>query len=788
MDVFPLHAFAPPVPDPLDAQDILAFPHAAVFGHHGKPADSSSIDVHNFFTPASIKAASDYIREIQNLLLPPAISPLLSFEPYEDKLAAWKRFSWPFAGLCVLCDWIASGSRFFQHLETPMDLGTYWRDHALPAAESALLECGVLLPPPSRGLCFSSLFSQLALSPTPLQTHADTCPIPGAPQLHILEDITGCGKTEAALTLAGRLLDAGLAEGVYIALPTMATSNAMHARIGDSYRLLFAPEPPPSLVLAHGARDMSMRFLSSVAPKKPGPAFSKTDLLEDSGPWCSAWLADNHKKGLLAAVGVGTLDQALLAVLPARHQSLRLIGLARSILVVDEVHAYDTYTHNLLCRLLKFHASHHGSAILLSATLPINKRQELADSFLAGLEQNPITLASSEYPLASSISPLHAAEQPIEAWQGSRRAVAVHRLASVEEALEKTVQAAKDGASVCYIRNTVNDAIEAHSALARAPGVQDALLFHARFALCDRARIENQVLELFGKNSLPADRRGKVLVATQVVEQSLDLDFDLLVSDLAPVELMLQRAGRCHRHPRERPPGHHTPNIWIVSPGPDKDAERAWYSGMFPSAAHVYPEHGRLWQTARLLFSNPSYTLPQDARKLVEGVYGDNAADEVPKALAETDAKVWAELCGHTVLARMAALVLEEGYGGDGPWKEDTLTPTRLGEPSATLRLMVLENGELVPWAKDPDPKLAWAQSDLKVRAFHAAACPLPPGVSEAMLDRAKESMPDKGKWSLPLVLVSQGENLYYGKMENSKGLIQTVQYSRETGLTFPVE
>lgn len=170
----------------------------------------------------------------------------------------------------------------------------------------------------------------------------------------------------------------------------MATSNAMYERLTGVYRSFFYPNSSPSLVLAHSSSYLSDEFRSSIGfsnMEEDSESYCNKKSIKDEtiSAQCSQWIADNRKKALLADVGAGTVDQALMAVLPSYHQSLRILGLTRNVLIVDEVHAYDPYMHTLLCNLLEIHSSLGGSAILLSATLPMRQRQELASSFCKGL-------------------------------------------------------------------------------------------------------------------------------------------------------------------------------------------------------------------------------------------------------------------------------------------------------------------------------------------------------------------------------------------------------------------
>merc|ERR1712023_293119 len=192
------------------------------------------------------------------------------------------------------------------------------------------------------------------------------------PQLFVLEDVTGAGKTEAAMTLVHRLLEHGQARGVYFGLPTMATSNAMYGRVADIYRRWFDEQQVPNLVLAHGARHLNTDFAHSVVSEQARD-HAYGDGEQTASAACNQWFADSRKKALLADVGVGTV-----------HQALRLIGLANKVLVVDEVHACDDYMAGLLEAILQAHAQQGGSAILLTATLPHSMKRNLVAAYQKG--------------------------------------------------------------------------------------------------------------------------------------------------------------------------------------------------------------------------------------------------------------------------------------------------------------------------------------------------------------------------------------------------------------------
>ncbi len=756
----------------------------AVFGHHGKPPVMDKQEPKSFFAEVELDHATGFIQDAAGFFFAGYEGPGLDPEPYDEKTAAWNGASWTLAGLCVLCDWIGSNTEYFPYVSRPMALAEYWNNHALPRARDAVARSGVLSPQGSPWRGFSALFPEIA-EPTPLQAEVSSREFPDGPCLLIFEDITGSGKTEAALAAVHRMMDRGLGQSLYVGMPTMATSNAMYERMGRNYRRLFTGDSLPSLVLAHGARELSRAFTTSIALENTMAARETTDEQDSAAAVCSAWLADNRKKALLGAVGVGTLDQALLSVLPVRHQSLRLFGLRRGILVADEVHAYDAYTHRLLCTLLEFQAAAGGSAVLLSATLPVRMRKELVNAWRKGAGASRVELECADYPLATYAGLEQVREVPVEAAAMSRRRVGVRFVESPENAVELLVAAARAGACACYIRNTVDNAREAHETAVLELGVENAILFHARFAMGDRAAVEEKVLRLFGKDSDPSARAGRVVVATQVVEQSLDLDFDLVVTDLAPVELLIQRAGRCQRHARERPEGYETPTMAVVSPEPEPDAGSEWYRGMFPRAAGVYPSHGRLWRAARLLRDMGGFSMPDDLRTLVEGVY-DDAALEAPEALGELDFRHEGAARGDASMADMNVLRVEKGYRmEETPWDEDIHTPTRLGEQDTLVRLARIVDGVIVPWAEEPRAWLAWRQSEIRVNRRRVAACPRPEDVSPDAWEEAVASMPGKGKWSELLVLTEAEDGWFTGTIEDNKGTRATVRYSRRGGLVF---
>ncbi|BCL75812.1 CRISPR-associated helicase/endonuclease Cas3 [Jeongeupia sp. HS-3] len=679
-----------------------------VTGHHGMPPNeggSTLLDLDDFFLDDDVDAAAAFVADAAELLLPADLQA-----PTAAQCDALRQSSWSLAGLAVLADWLGSNQNYFPYHDQPrLSLRDYWEQVALPAAERAVTDAGLaandIAPFPGVDH-LHEIFGYLS-RPTPLQHYAATVVLADGPQLFLLEDVTGAGKTEAALILTHRLMAAGRASGFYFGLPTMATANQMYRRVGDVYARFYRPGQTPSLMLAHGARDLIDEFRMSIQPKDRG-----YDRGEASATLqCNGWLADNRKKALLADIGVGSLDQALLAVLPARHQSLRMLGLARKVLIVDEVHAYDSYMNRLLCRLLEGHARQGGSALLLSATVPASTRASLIAAYQKGLGVTGQDLPADErYPLATQAAAQVRTEACATREQVKRRVKIqhVHDEADVLALIHEHLAA---GRCVGWIRNTVEDCRNAYLALQAELDDDALILFHSRYAMGHRLDIENRTLDTFGKHSITADRSGKVVIGSQVIEQSLDLDLDVLISDLAPIDLLIQRAGRLQRHVRDaqgnpadieqRP----APVLYVFGPAPTETPPANWYGAVFPKAQYVYPDIGQLWLTQRALLAAGEIVSPGEpgqpgaVRQLVEAVYGDDAQIDIPDTLQEASRKCEGEALAEQSQANFNALDLGKGYCRDSNrhWDDEARIPTRLSDETQTLYLAQPDGEALKP-------------------------------------------------------------------------------------------
>jgi len=709
-------------------QENLSLLTTVMFGHHGKPVSGGQLYPDHFFasdeTGDDIEAARTFIDDWARLIAVEwPVEKLLSL----DWCKRLRSLSWTLAGWAVLSDWLGSNQEHFPYCETPEPLADYW-EYAKGAANTALAGAGFLHPPspvPYAGL--GAWFGHPNVKPTPLQSVVETIDLAPGPQLFIIEDIAGAGKTEAACILTQRLLAAGRGEGLYFALPTMATSNAMYRRLGSLHHRFFSAQDKPSFVLAHGARELNEDFARALGRSQPTD-FDYGREEESASAQCNHWLADSRKKALLADVGVGTVDQVLMGVLPFRHQSLRLYGLARKILIIDEVHAYDIYTQGLLSRLLSYHARQGGSAVLLTATLPMAMRRTLVSAWWAGLGVDGVPLHETGFPLLTHIhgtaAPL---ELPVAARAQSVRSVAVNWLASEQAAADRILAAVVEGQCVAWVRNTVDDAIRAFEIIRdRHPNPECCVLFHSRFAMADRQRIEAEVLDRLGKDSTPDHRRGQVLISTQVFQESLDCDVDLLVSDLAPIDLLIQRAGRLQRHERgSRLP----PELLVLAPEWSERPDREWLKRVLPGTQAVYRDTALCWLTQRILRQQGGIHLPEQARTLMESVYAA-ADDAIPEGLMSARLEQTGVDRGKASMAGFNALDLTGGYLRDrNEWQDEHREiGTRLtDEPTVNVVLLqVGPQGDMVLGADGQ--RHAAMLSQIKLRESQARKLPELPG------------------------------------------------------------
>jgi len=452
-----------------------------------------------------------------------------------------------------------------------------------------------------------------------------------SPYLMIVEAPMGQGKTEAALYAADLALCRGFARGMYIAMPTQATGNAMFARVLDGYLKRRGHRGKLNLQLVHGnaflASTMEVRE-GEIPPYKPESiADEETDIEAQS--WFTA-----KKRPLLAPFGVGTIDQSLLSVIQTKHWFVRMFGLVGKAVIFDEVHAYDAYTSTLLERLLCWLAEIDCTVILLSATLPEDKRKSLATAY-SGRDRTGrhhryprITLAS---PRRYSDDRSHKRAICMEVPMGELRTVRLEfadpDVRSLSVLLADRLQ---NGGCAAVICSTVDRSIEVFRHLQGSLQDTECSLFHARTLQMWRREREEEVLRKFGKGAKQADGmhlnvhrpKRSVLVATQVIEQSLDLDFDFMVTEIAPIDLLLQRSGRLHRHWRKRPQGLELPRLLVLCGAKTSGPPPESFGG---SIERVYDRYVLL-RTWLVLRGRKKIVIPEEIEEMIESVYGSEEA------------------------------------------------------------------------------------------------------------------------------------------------------------------
>jgi len=567
-------------------------------------------------------------------------------------------------GLTAVADWIGSGERF----EDPAVL---WE----PLIEPAVREAGMRPVEYVRGRSFEDIFG---FCPNEIQrTLARTVTGPG---VYVLEAPMGTGKTEAALFAAYAMLASGRAGGLYFALPTQLTSDKIYDRLLPFLRAILAPQSQDAAVLhVH-----SMAWLYAA--------------LEEEGEHAGAWF-EHSKRALLAPFGAGTIDQALMAVIRVRHAAVRSYGLAGKVVILDEVHSYDAYTGTLLDALIE-HLTHLGcTVIVLSATL--------VKSRLSGIVRCR-ALHRDDYPLVTAMrledGKAVIEEMPCGAVSGGSVQLG---FAAGDEAVEECLARAEQGQYVLWIENTVRDAQNRYRLLAgraREIGIETGLL-HSRYTQSDRRKNEERWTRYYGKQARDRGQGGRILIGTQVLEQSLDIDADFLVTRLCPSDMLLQRMGRLWRHPDTPRPAGARREAWILAPA--LEAALADPKKAFGVSAAVYAPYV-LARTLEVWRQKASVRLPDDIRPLLEATYQDrenepsagmgiwrhNLAREIEgmrvKALSSQGinqllpdsaaTRLIAEECrrvflvrgldgGQCVLADGRALILEEAGAGTEPGK-----------------------------------------------------------------------------------------------------------------------
>ena len=606
-------------------------------------------------------------------------------------LPHWSQRDWsqPFlvelSGLVIVADWIASCEDYFPlvHLDddglnllpeaaharraaqgiTRLEIPAPWRPRDDGDEADALLTSRFALPEGSRATEVQSRAVEAAR----------TMELPG---LLIIEDSTGGGKTEAANLAAEVLAARSGRSGVLFALPTQATTDAMfHRSLGWLERIeeAYACDGAPSafaVSLQHGRARLNEearrlrrtgweihdRLLGSLGGDNDEERLPRpTDVGRDEDAArvrhataqeasrradvaILAWFS-GRKKSMLSDFVVTTIDHLLFGAMRSPHLALRHLGLSRKVVIVDEVHSYSTYMNVYLDRALTWLAAYGVPVILLSATLSEARCSAMVDAYRRGLRLGagaPVPVTPAPEPVRTPFPCLVAVgrgrTEVMPTTSAGRRSTARLARLGKEDLLPLLQERLADGGCALVVRNTVRRAQETYEALREVFG-EEVSLNHARFTIGDRQAKDADLLRRFGPpRSHPRRPHRAIVVATQVVEQSLDIDFDLLVTDLAPVDLVIQRLGRLHRHERPRP-ARLTEPVCYVDWLPSVHSAAP---SLEPGATTIYGEEDMLRSAAvldRVIAGTGTVTTPDDVHGLIEAVYGGEGV--IPEAWRE---------------------------------------------------------------------------------------------------------------------------------------------------------
>ncbi|HBQ5504167.1 CRISPR-associated helicase Cas3' [Klebsiella pneumoniae] len=516
-----------------------------------------------------------------------------------DKLKAEFSADWPtfdsaaqarvVAGLTSVADWIGSGE-FFENPEQA------WQ----PVITAALNNAGFIKPVIRQGLSFADVFFPDDPSKKPREAQSRFIDQVVGPGLYILEAQMGMGKTEAALYAAYQMLVQEKATGIYFALPTQLTSNKIYDRFNSFLHQIVSTETPQHALLLHS-----------------GAWLMDTEMGEEGSPG-GAWF-NHRKRGLLAPFAVGTIDQALMAVMNVKHGFVRAYGLAGKVVILDEVHTYDLYTGTILNALVEFLRQIDCTVIILSATLSQTRRDAL-------LQQST---TSEAYPLITAAPSAERERGLVEIGVPvtENTTVILHSCRKDESAREEALRRAELGQQVLWIENTIAEAQQTYLDLASRAveaGCETGLL-HSRFTPQHRNRHEQRWVALYGRAGWPQRKQcGRILVGTQVLEQSLDIDADFLVSRFAPTDMLLQRLGRLWRHTDTPRHASAKAECWLLSPS--LESALANPGSAFGMSAMVYSPYV-LCRSLEVWQAIPSLSLPGDIRPLIDQTYTERAEE-----------------------------------------------------------------------------------------------------------------------------------------------------------------
>ena len=609
-----------------------------------------------------------------------------------------------YASALVIADWLASNEDYFPLRPRPVDeagklsiegypelTADQQRERVECAWKRAAFPSPLRIPATHTGEATDFYHHRFGWPASYRRTEAQRAAVEIAtredPDLMIVEAPPGSGKTELAFAAAEVLMRARGLQGVFVALPTQATTNAMFERVSAWLTSILGDEPQKlGIQLAHGKNSLNESFAKLLERGKS--PLEVHDDEEDLGLHASRWMGQRWRS-TLSPVVVGTIDQVLLAALKSRHVLVRHLGLMGKVVVIDEVHAADEYMETYLEAALTWLGMYGIPVVLLSATLPPARRLALLNAYRRGRGSSGVSAESVDgmigYPAISTVSSAGVRIHEIQGEAEVPKRIIPTSLGSPREIAELLDHELAEGGCAVVIRNTVREAQETYEAVRSVFGREQATLLHSRFLAAERTARDRRMLELFGKDSVQRPFR-HVVVATQVIEQSLDVDFDLMLTDPAPMDLVLQRIGRLHRHDRaERPRGLRdarclvivedtTPFPWAYSRG--TDYVYACYSVL--RTLGIVADRGEILVREPLDYAELTTLayaddVPVGPAQWHEAL--DAALEERNKARAQAQAKATTWCLGEANTPSWQALELEEKFLGNAATGDESKGP-----------------------------------------------------------------------------------------------------------------
>lgn len=580
---------------------------ASVIGaHHGKPQEKSATKVNISYSGLYGEQESEW-SVIWNDIINHAFieSGYMSIDELPDIDIKQQVI---LSGLLIMADWIASNTTYFPLISVddkgsltlyPNRVETAWERLSLTENwESRCFE-----------MDDEEFEKRFGFMPNSIQgAFVNILENSDKPGVIILEAQMGIGKTEAALAGAEILAQRYGCGGLFFGMPTQATANGVFGRIMD-WGKYQSENSNLSVKLAHGAAEINEEYTSLF--KGRAHVDDSEDPDDKNGLMIHSWF-QGKKQAMLSNFVVGTVDQLLMMALKRKHVMLRHLGMAGKVVVVDEAHSYDAYMSRYLESALQWLGAYNVPVIILSATLPGDRREKLVAAYLNKRLKDDKIKKQRGYPLITWTDGERVYCKVVES-DSEKRNIDISVIDD-NKIIGIISDAVASGGCVSVILNAVKRAQKVTEKVRQTVSDANIILFHSQFIMTDRAYTEKKITEMLGKHSNKDQRSHTVVIGTQVLEQSLDIDADVMITDLCPMDLLLQRIGRLHRHRAHdviRPEALKKARCFVVTPNGEEFEE---------GSKAIYGEY-LMMRTKALL---PKYIIiPDSIPKLIQNVYDD---------------------------------------------------------------------------------------------------------------------------------------------------------------------